>query len=183
MWPFKRQTPAENSNLPEEVQEYYEAERREHIGVAWLLAFVTLVVTVVVIIGLFVGGRWAYRKYAHKNTSHTSTIAISPKPQVQSNNNSAATTNTATPSGSTTSQTPASTTTTTQPKTSSPATTTSTSSAANSTAQSSASQNLTNTGPGDTLAVFIGVSALATAGHLLYSRRKLAKSFVKISNK
>lgn len=60
LWPFSRKQD-EQSDLPQEVQDYYQAEKRERVGVAGLLALGTLVVTILLAIGLFFGGRWAYR--------------------------------------------------------------------------------------------------------------------------
>lgn len=54
-------------NLPPEVQAYSQAERRERMGVAWLFGIVSLIVTFVLITGLFFGGRWVYRKIARKD--------------------------------------------------------------------------------------------------------------------
>ena len=47
--------------LPQEVREYYQTERRERTGMAWLLAIGTLLVTFIIAAALFFGGRWAYR--------------------------------------------------------------------------------------------------------------------------
>ncbi len=47
------------SVLPE-VDKYYEAERRDRTGLAWLLALVSILVVAALIIGLFFAGRWAY---------------------------------------------------------------------------------------------------------------------------
>lgn len=57
---FKRKNSAQDS-LPREVKDYYDTSRRERVGVAWVLALLTLVVTVLLSLGLFFGGRWAYR--------------------------------------------------------------------------------------------------------------------------
>lgn len=57
---FKRKT---DSVLPE-VDEYYQAERRDRGWLAWLLAFVSVAIVVLLIVGLFLGGRWAYNKIA-----------------------------------------------------------------------------------------------------------------------
>jgi hypothetical protein len=46
---------------PPEIEEYYQAERRERVGIAWGLALATLVATVLLALGIFYGGRWAYR--------------------------------------------------------------------------------------------------------------------------
>lgn len=58
-WSLRRKNTQEN--VPEEVKEYYQAERRERVGVAWLLALVTLAVTILLAAALFFGGRWVYR--------------------------------------------------------------------------------------------------------------------------
>ncbi len=49
--------------LPEEVNAYYQAEKRERIGVAIVLAIIALISTVLVIGGLFFGGRYVYRQF------------------------------------------------------------------------------------------------------------------------
>jgi hypothetical protein len=61
--PFRRNN-SDSENLPTEIKEYYQTERRERVGVAWLLALGTLVLTLILASGLFFGGRWAYRKIA-----------------------------------------------------------------------------------------------------------------------
>lgn len=65
-WPFRRKKLADKK-VPAEVQEYYDAERRQHSGIAWLIAFLSLLLTVLVAAGLFFGGRWVYRKLAHNS--------------------------------------------------------------------------------------------------------------------
>jgi len=57
----------EQSVLPEEVQEYYQTEKRQRRGLAIILALVALLVTILVAAGLFFGGRWIYRKFDNKN--------------------------------------------------------------------------------------------------------------------
>ncbi|HTE21467.1 MAG TPA: hypothetical protein VK674_00310 [Candidatus Limnocylindria bacterium] len=52
------------TNVPAEIQEYYQTERRERAGIAWLLALGTLVVTILLTAGIFFAGRWTYRKVA-----------------------------------------------------------------------------------------------------------------------
>lgn len=54
---------ADQTDMPEEIQEeYYNTQPKERAGVAWLLAFGTLIVTVVIAAGLFFAGRWVYRQ-------------------------------------------------------------------------------------------------------------------------
>lgn len=52
------------TNVPAEIQEYYETGKRDRTGIAWLLAFGTLILTIVLAAGIFFAGRWAYRKIA-----------------------------------------------------------------------------------------------------------------------
>ncbi len=46
--------------LPE-LEKYYDAERRERSGLAWILALVSIAGVALVLIGMFFGGRWLYR--------------------------------------------------------------------------------------------------------------------------
>jgi cytoskeletal protein RodZ len=64
---FKK-TPV-NPSLPPEIQAYSQAERRERMGVAWLVGIVSLIVSLILIVLLFLGGRWVFRKIAHKDTT------------------------------------------------------------------------------------------------------------------
>lgn len=63
-----------DSVLPE-VDKYYEGERRDRAGLAWLLALVSVAVVALVIIGVFLAGRWAYRQIADKNDDNSVTIS------------------------------------------------------------------------------------------------------------
>lgn len=72
MWPFKRKDKQEASEeVPAEIQEYYESERKERSGMAWLLALATLAATVLLALGLFFGGRLAYRKFIQSPQNET----------------------------------------------------------------------------------------------------------------
>lgn len=62
IWPFHRNQPSED--LPEDIQEFYDAEQKKRSGMAWLLALATLVVTILLAIALFYGGRWIYQRIA-----------------------------------------------------------------------------------------------------------------------
>ncbi len=61
--------------VPEEIQEYYQDERRERTGVAWVLAAGTLVMTILLAAGIFFGGRWAYRKIQGNDKPDTTQVA------------------------------------------------------------------------------------------------------------
>lgn len=159
-WPFSGKRQQKSMDVPEEVQEYYKSERRERIGIAWLLALATLVTTVVLAVGLYVGGRWAWHSLFGRDvqqpitTQEDSGQSSSKVDQEQSSIDQPTTTPQLAES------TPQSTPSAPQPNPQ-PAT---------------ESQNLTSTGPGDTLAVFVGASILGTLAYQVYIRRKLIRS-------
>lgn len=62
-------------DMPPEVAEYYQAERRDRRGVTILLTFLALCVTVAVIVGLFLAGRWVYRTIQGDSQDNTSQTA------------------------------------------------------------------------------------------------------------
>lgn len=162
-WPFRR-----NQNIdgvPQEIQDYYQSERREKAGIAWLLALGTLLTTIALAILLFFGGRWVYRKVANRNNGNTSQVTQQPtettapanEPDTQSGNGQEGA-NTGTSSTST--NTPSATNTPT---------------AQNPGGQSQtrgATSDLPNTGPGDVLAVFAITTAIGTATHYAVTSRK-----------
>ncbi len=67
IWPFNRKKNQDQSVLPQEVQQYYQATKKERRGTAWLLALGTLVVTFVLAAILFFAGRWLYQKLTGNN--------------------------------------------------------------------------------------------------------------------
>ena len=172
MWPFKRKQ--SNQSVPAEVEEYYQSERRERVGVAWLLAFATLVTTLLLAVGLFFGGRWVYRKLAGDDKPKKPTIGVTtPKPSTQPS----------TPGASPTqpSQTPGQTNTT--PPTSQPGGTHPQSPSSDDNtpdvedpdteiAQNHTTAPLPKTGPAETLTVFVLVSVVSGLLHFTISRYK-----------
>jgi cytoskeletal protein RodZ len=163
---FRRNTA--NQDLPEEVRQYYAAEQRDRSWLAWLLALGSLVVVVLIVAGLFFGGRWIYREIKHSNkTASTSNTANNPSPTPANNQ----------PKPPTPAPTP--TPTPTPPTGSSNATGTTGSSATSGSATSGATAQsgngkLTNTGPGEIITVaFMAATLAGTGAHYLYIRRKL----------
>ena len=141
---FKRKK--SESVMPEEVQNFYAAERRQRKGTAWLLAIVTLLVTFLIASALFFGGRWIYRAI-FDNDDKAST---SQNESIDDQKSQEKTDSETAPSSSTTSQTPSSGSSSNQNRSSS----SSTNNAANSgsTAQNvpaAGPSELVNTGPGD----------------------------------
>lgn len=61
------------SVLPE-LDKYYDGERRDRTGLAWLLALISVIFIALVIISLFLIGRWVYREIA--KTDDTNTVAV-----------------------------------------------------------------------------------------------------------
>jgi len=55
--------------LPE-LQQYYDAERRERAGLAWVLALVSVAAVALLVVGAFFGGRWIYRKAKNSNDTN-----------------------------------------------------------------------------------------------------------------
>lgn len=51
---------SETTTIPE-LQDYYATKKKDNTGLAWLLAFASLLVTVAILVALFMGGRWLYR--------------------------------------------------------------------------------------------------------------------------
>jgi hypothetical protein len=168
MWPFNRRK-QQQTGVPQEIQDYYQTERRERVGLAWLIALATLVVTVLVALGLFYGGRWAYRS-VFKNNDKPATVANNGNSQESSKNGS----NQGTSSDSTSQPNP-----TTAPAPAPQGTNGSNASPAPSgavpqTAGNTAGKgtNLPNTGPGDILAIFVITAIAGTIAHRAVSSRR-----------
>ena len=130
--------------LPAEVREYYQSERREKTGVAWLLALGTLILTFVIAAALFFGGRWLYNTIFdndsdsddQQTTSQDSGLRIDEKGNVVGGNDQNANTGT-------------SSTNTTTPSTPTPAASTPSAPTTTPNTGEVAPAQLVNTGPGD----------------------------------
>lgn len=59
----------EQDVLPDEVKDYYKAEQRERMGMAWLVAAGGFLVTIAIVLGLFFAGRWAYTTFFSDDTT------------------------------------------------------------------------------------------------------------------
>jgi hypothetical protein len=61
-WPFRRKTEdLDPSNLPQEVRDYYQAQSSGRKGIAIMIGVASLIVTVLLALSIFYGGRWVYR--------------------------------------------------------------------------------------------------------------------------
>lgn len=175
---FKRnkdQTVQSEVQVPAEIQEYYQAERRERAGVAWLLALGTLVVTLLLAVGLFFGGRWVYRKTTHKNTSTAKTNTSQSSDQSTPDNTSSSSTSSSTDqSSSSNSSASSSASTPTSNSSSAPAASSSTATPSQ-TSTGSSSNSLPNTGPGDVLAIFAITAIAGALAHRLLVGRHVSR--------
>ncbi len=144
-----RRNKTDQTGMPTEVRDYYKAEGRERTGLAWLLALATLLVTVLVVLGLFLGGRWAFRKL--KDNNKPAPVAVqnenkdeAEKPKDEPQNNPS----TSQPVPATPAPSPTGSTSTPAPQTQTPA-----------------NGSIPNTGPGDNVAIFVAVSVLGYLAH------------------
>lgn len=154
------------TSIPE-LQEYYATQKRESTGLAWLLALGSLVVTALIIVALFLGGRWTYRKIAnrHKATVATTTGVVSTDSKTESTTKDQS----STPSDTNTPVTTPSTTTPAQ------GVATTQTPAQNSSAVAASTEKparVPNTGPGNTIELFTVVLVLAYLAHRSYLLRK-----------
>lgn len=155
---FKRnKTTIDDAVMPQELQDYYEAETRERTWMAWMLGLATLVITVVIALGLFYGGRFAYRKIRGSDSKQTA---------VQQDNQSED--EDADEADEENEEQTASAPATSEPaQTAAPTSTPNTSSTTTNTPRTATPQPSTmpNTGPTDTIALFVVVSVLAYVVH------------------
>lgn len=158
---FDRFKKSDKKNLPPEVEKYYKSERRERVWMAWLIAFLALVLTVAVIVGLFYLGRWAYREIAGTNEPTQTVSQPSGMNEPQGSNNS----DNNVPSES--SQTPE------NNLAGSNGTNTTPSNEEQSTQESG---NLSNTGPGNLLSIFLATSIIGALAHSFYLKSRTSEN-------
>lgn len=143
--------------LPE-IEKYYEAERRERAGLAWLLALTSIAVVALVLIGAFFGGRWVYRKAAHTDKPKV-TVTTVVKDDASKNEGVSSTTAQTTP-------------TSTSAPTTAPTQATQVTTTVSASAIASQNTKLANTGPANTVAVFIvAVLGFSALHYVVNSRR------------
>lgn len=168
---FKRKEQVDQQ-VPLEIQEYYQAEKKERAGVAWLLALGTLAVTLLLATGIFFGGRWVYRKAMDKapQTATTSEAEQSEdtkeEEEKKEDTSSSDADSSANAPGTATTNSPSSPGTSTTPTTTTPATPTTPSTTSQVASSSQTNRDgLPSTGPGDVIAIFVIVSIAATLAH------------------
>jgi hypothetical protein len=169
---FNRKNQSNNKTVNNDVKKYYKSGRRERVGLAWLVAFASLILTIAVVMGLFFGGRWLYRQIANNDepdqptsqqANNNDANETAPSNQGQNNTNQSGNTNN---NGTSSTSTPA-------PSQPSP----SPSGTPNQPATPPANTGTLNkTGPEHNLAIFAGVSVLGTILHNRYLKRKVSRA-------
>lgn len=166
-------TPADAPAMPPELSDYYQTERRERMWATWLLSFVALSVTVIILFAVFLGGRWVYRRYVKKpETPRTPTIAINqqdnkPNNSGSTNKSSQPAVNVNPPSGQTNSSQSSN-----NSGSSSTSSSSTQSSGSSNPAVAGSGKNMPDTGPGDTAAVFFISTGLGTLAYRLINRKR-----------
>ncbi len=169
---FRRKKPADKKTTQQvtpEVADYYKAERRERTWVSWLLGLATLLATILLVLGLFLGGRWIYRELTNKNdetqTTNQAASTSAPTSAPSSDTSGSGSSNKSSSSSS-------------DQQSSSNQSSTSTSSnnnTDNSAGTGDNSGSMPDTGPGNLLSVFLLSSLVAYSGHRLFTRKLSAK--------
>lgn len=67
--------------MPPELSDYYNAEKRDRMWATWLLGFATLVVTVLLAVLLFLGGRWVVDQFTGDEVESPTTTQNEPGSQ------------------------------------------------------------------------------------------------------
>jgi cytoskeletal protein RodZ len=152
--------------LPE-VEQYYQAERRDRTGLAWLLALVSMIIVAGLLVGIFMAGRWAYDQLANNDdeVAITETSEEAPSFDGAPTDNSAESTPAETPSAGTDEEV--------KPN---PAVTAPTTTPAPTQTPRTGSDELPRTGAGSIAMIFTGVTLAAGSAHYAVQRRSLRRS-------
>jgi cytoskeletal protein RodZ len=147
------------SEVVEEVPEleHYYAQRRTSNFWGWVMAAITILLTVLIIIGLFYGGRWVYRELNDSQVDEPTVTAPVNSPTPQSTENKEVAT---LPAGESNDSNSAS-----QPTTGTPVT-----SSTNATARTPS--QIAKSGPGETMLIAISSATLAYVASLYYFSRQ-----------
>jgi cytoskeletal protein RodZ len=160
--------PSPNQNEPKPIiPEMNGPLPQEHRapGMQWLRLATLVVIGLLVLALLFLGGRWTYRKIAHKSTKPTTATTQSKNKSTSKQASGSQSSKTATPQSSSSSSTSPSTNQQT-------ATSSSTGSQTATSTQTGSNGNLTNTGPGSTAAIFTIATATGVIAYQVVLRRR-----------
>lgn len=159
-------------NVLPEVEQYYQAERRDRSWLAWVLALASVAVVVLIIAGLFLAGRWAYNavtgndEVAEISVEDTKNGDANEDLTVDGDPNNTDEEQAEAPQQDTENQDE-------QGTVNAPAqTTTPSNSGAQATTPRTGDDPLPSTGPASLVGIFAGVSTLAGGVHYTVTRRK-----------
>lgn len=167
---WNRKKPAETDQLPEEVREYYASTKRTRGLSAWLFGLLALILTLLIAVALYFAGKFVWEQFFSdepESTTTTEQTAVNDQPEqpdqdTGSNNANNNEDNQTSPS---------------EPQTlpgdnnDNPETETDTNGV---NGANTALESTPETGPGDTVAIFIGTVLIATLGYEAFARKKQA---------
>lgn len=76
MWPFNRNqntTNLKDKVSPTAVKEYYQAVGSQQSWLTWVLSIAAFIITLLIVLGLFWGGRWAWNRLNSDDKPATTT--------------------------------------------------------------------------------------------------------------
>jgi hypothetical protein len=153
-WSLKNeQDRNEVPDMPPELSNYYREEKRDRVWGAWALGFATLVVTIALGVGVFMGGKWLIGRFSGDDevvtteTSQTENTTSGVGSDASNDDENGQTEGDTSVNDETDSEGVVS-------------------------DEAAVSSDLPDTGPGDTLAIFLAVAFLATISHSLATRRR-----------
>lgn len=165
---WNRKKSVENSELPEEVREYYASTKRSRFGAPWLLGLATLLLTLAIAVALYFAGKFVWEQFftdeaETPTTTEQTTVSEQSEQPSQSENNTSDNDN----------QTQ---TTSDQPQTLPADNNDNPEDEVSPSPSREASSQLTSTpetGPGDTVAIFVGTTLVAGLAYEILARKKV----------
>lgn len=173
-WKFwQRNKQTDNSELPEEVREYYESTRRSRTGTAFLLGLATLAVTLALAAVLYFAGRFVWEQFSNDESEAP---VVTEQTEESQTENGAQNGQSEQPEEETPTQLPGD-----GEENANQSQETNGTSNAGGNQESSTSgdaqkgsgvSQTPDTGPGDTLAIFIGSTIIGTLAYEVIARKK-----------
>ncbi len=85
--PWKK-TDQDLTEVQPQINDYYKEDRPARTPVAWLLAFASLVLTILIAFGAFFAGRWVYRQIVDSGSDETTVVTAPSNQPAQPTNKS-----------------------------------------------------------------------------------------------
>lgn len=166
---WNRKKSVENSELPEEVREYYASTKRSRFGAPWIAGLLTLLLTLAIAVALYFAGKFVWEQFFADDTPQpietTETTPTGTETETQPSPSESGT------SSTDTNETPA-----TLPGDGNSEESSEQESESSSEAETSETttqlQETPDTGPGDTVAIFVATTVIAGLGYEAFARKK-----------